>query len=115
MAEVSERAYRSVLRLLSALPLLSLERCTHNADEWRSSIHEAQDDLALWWLETQHRELEFSDLATKEVAPTLPPDDPIRVGKDGKLLSDDELSQKLQDIIDSWPSWEKEKKKRARK
>ena len=83
----------NAIRLLSALELLPLEQCTSDAAEWRQEISNAIRDLR---------------------GTAMPPDDPLRY-EDGKLLSREGLNRKLQGIIDSWPSWEKEKKRHGRK
>ena len=82
------------IRLLSALELLPLEKCTSDAAEWRQEIADAIRDLQ---------------------ATAMPADDPLRFGVNGELLSKKRLDRKLDVIIDSWPSWEKEKKRYARK
>ena len=87
-------AHLKVVRLLSALELLPLEKCTSDAAEWRGDIEDAIRDLQ---------------------GTAMPPDDPLRYDVDGKLLSRERLNKKLQIIIDSWPSWEKEKKRHGRK
>ena len=79
---------REVASLLSALVLLPLEECTSDAEEWREDIKKAIRRLRRGG---------------------LPPDDPLRYDESGALLSKEGLGVKLQGIIDSWPSWEKEK------
>ena len=86
-------AHIKAARLLSALELLPLERCTSDAAEWRRDIEEAIRDLR---------------------GTAMPPDDPLRYDVDGALLSKERLGARLQIIIDSWPSWEREKKRYAR-
>jgi hypothetical protein len=81
------------VRLLSALELLPLEKCTSDAVEWRQEIADAIRDLQ---------------------GTAMPPDDPLRY-ENGQLLSKEGLNRKLQLIIDSWPSWEEEKKRYGRK
>ncbi len=89
MADMSKRH----IRLLSALELLPLEDCTSDAAEWRRDIEDAIRELR---------------------GGGLPPDDPLRY--DGsELVSEERLQRRLQIIIDSWPSWEKEKKRYGRK
>jgi len=83
----------SAIRLLSALELLPLEKCTLDAVEWRQEIADAIRDLR---------------------GGGLPPDDPLRY-QDGVLVSEERLQRRLEIIIDSWPSWKKEKKHYARK
>ena len=83
----------NAIRLLSALELLPLEECTSDAAGWRQEIADAIRDLR---------------------GRGLPPDDPLRYD-DGKLVSEDRLQRRLKIIIDSWPSWEKEKKRYGRK
>ena len=83
----------SAIRLLSALELLPLEKCTSDAVEWRQEIADAIRDLR---------------------GGGLPPDDPLRY-QDGVLVSEERLQRRLEIIIDSWPSWAKEKKHYARK
>jgi hypothetical protein len=90
MGEVGTRA----VRLLSALELLPLEKCAPDAAEWRQEIADTIRDLQ---------------------ATAMPPDDPLRYDTDGKLLSREELNAKLDTIIDSWPSWEGEKKRGRKK
>jgi hypothetical protein len=90
MSEINTRA----IRLLSALELLPLEKCTSDAAEWRQEIADTIRNLQ---------------------GTAMPPDDPLRYGVDGKLLSKEKLNAKLQVIIDSWPSWEEEKKRYGRK
>ena len=84
---------KQAIRLLSALELLPLEKCTSDAAEWRQEIAEAIRELR---------------------GGGLPADDPLRY-QDGKLVSEERLQRRLQTIIDSWPSWEEEKKRYARK
>ena len=86
-------AHLEVVRLLSALELLPLEKCTSDAAGWRRDIEDAIRDLR---------------------STAMPPDDPLRYDVDGTLLSKGELGTRLQIIIDSWPSWEKEKKRYVR-
>ena len=83
----------NAVRLLSALELLPLEKCTPDAAEWRRDIEDAIRDLR---------------------GGGLPPDDPLRYDG-GELVSEERLQRRLQIIIDSWPSWEKEKKRYGRK
>lgn len=83
----------SAARLLSALELLPLEKCTPDAAEWRRDIEDAIRELR---------------------GGGLPPDDPLRY--DGsELVSEERLQRRLQIIIDSWPSWAQEKKHYGRK
>ena len=82
----------SAIRLLSALELLPLEECTSDAAEWRQEIADAIAGLR---------------------GGGLPPDDPLRY-EGGELVSEERLQRRLQIIIDSWPTWEKEKKRYAR-
>ena len=84
----------NAIRLLSALELLPLEKCTSDAAEWRQEIADTIRDLR---------------------GTAMPPDDPLRYGTDGKLLSREELGAKLDTIIDSWPNWEREKKRGRKK
>ena len=83
----------NAVRLLSALELLPLEDCTSDAAEWRRDIADAIRELR---------------------GGGLPPDDPLRYDG-GELVSEERLQRRLQIIIDSWPSWEKEKKRYGRK
>jgi len=83
----------NAIRLLSALELLPLEKCTPDAAEWRRDIEDAIRDLR---------------------GGGLPPDDPLRYDG-GELVSEERLQRRLQIIIDSWPSWEQEKKRYSRK
>jgi hypothetical protein len=88
---------RNAIKLLSALELLPLEKCTSDAAEWRQEIADAIADL-------QGR--------------GLPPDDPLRY-QDGKLVSEERFQGRLKIIIDSWPNWsqmsDKEKQNYGRK
>ena len=88
----------NAIKLLSALELLPLEKCTPDAAEWRQEIEDV-----------------IRDLRGNE----LPPDDPLRYDEDGNLLSEEMLQKKLKIIIDSWPRWSKmsdrEKKNYGRK
>ena len=84
----------NAIRLLSALELLPLEKCTPDAAEWRQEIADAIADLQ---------------------ATAMPADDPLRFGVGGELLSKEKLNRKLRMIIDSWPSWERERKRYGRK
>ena len=79
----------NAIRLLSALELLPLEKCTSDAAEWRQEIADAIRDLR---------------------GRGLPADDPLRY-QDGKLVSPERLQRRLQIIIDSWPSPQEEKKR----
>ena len=87
----------SAIKLLSALELLPLEKCTSDAAEWRQEIADAIVDL-------QGR--------------GLPPDDPLRY-QDGKLVSEERFQRRLDIIIDSWPKWsqmsDRERKNYGRK
>ena len=80
----------NAIRLLSALELLPLEKCTSDAVEWRQDIRGAIRELQ---------------------ATAMPPDDPLRYGVDGERLGKGEFDARLQLIIDSWPSMKKEKKR----
>ena len=73
----------NAIKLLSALELLPLEKCTSDAAEWRQEIADAIRDLQ---------------------GGGLPPDDPLRY-QDGKLVSEERYQRRLQIIINSWPSW----------
>ena len=88
---------RNAIKLLSALELLPLEKCTSDAAEWRQEIADAIADL-------QGR--------------GLPPDDPLRY-QDGKLVSEERFQRRLDIIIDSWPKWsqmsDRERKNYGRK
>ena len=83
----------NAIKLLSALELLPLEKCTSDAAEWRQEIADAIRELR---------------------GGGLPADDPLRY-QDGKLVSEERFQRRLKIIIDSWPSWEEEKKRYARK
>jgi hypothetical protein len=87
----------NAIKLLSALELLPLEKCTSDAAEWRQEIADAIADL-------QGR--------------GLPADDPLRY-QDGKLVSEERFQRRLDIIIDSWPKWsqmsDKERKDYGRK
>ena len=84
----------NAIRLLSALELLPLEKCTSDAVEWRQEIADAIRDLR---------------------GTAMPPDDPLRYDEDGVLVSEERFQRRLEIIIDSWPSWEKEKKRYVRR
>lgn len=84
----------NAIRLLSALELLPLEKCTSDAVEWRQDIRGAIRELQ---------------------ATAMPPDDPLRYDADGERLGKRELDARLQLIIDSWPSMKKEKKRGRKK
>ena len=86
-------AHLEVVRLLSALELLPLEKCTSDAAEWRQDIANAIRELQ---------------------ATAMPPDDPLWYGAGGERVSREQFDKRLQIIIDSWPSWEKEKKRYVR-
>ena len=90
-------AHMRAVRLLSALELLPLEKCTSDAAEWRQEIADAIAGL-------QGR--------------GLPPDDPLRY-QDGKLVSEERFQRRLDIIIDSWPKWsqmsDRERKNYGRK
>ena len=75
----------NAIRLLSALELLPLEKCTPDAAEWRQEIADVIRDL-------QGR--------------GLPADDPLRY-QDGVLVSEERFQRRLKIIIDSWPNWAK--------
>ena len=84
----------NAIRLLSALALLPLERCTPNAEGWRQDIKDAIRELQ---------------------ATAMPPDDPLWYDAGGERVSRERLDRRLQIIIDSWPTWEKEKKRGRKK
>ena len=84
----------NAIRLLSALELLPLEKCTSDAAEWRQEVADAIRELQ---------------------ATAMPPDDPLRYAADGERLGKRELDARLQLIIDSWPSMKKEKKRGRKK
>ena len=84
---------KQAIRLLSALELLPLEKCTSDAAEWRQEIADAIRDLQ---------------------GGGLPADDPLRY-QDGEPVSEERLQRRLQTIIDSWPSMKKEKKRGRKK
>jgi len=84
----------NAIRLLSALELLPLEKCTSDAVEWRQDITDAIRELQ---------------------ATAMPPDDPLRYDADGERLGKREFDARLQLIIDSWPSMKKEKKRGRKK
>ena len=81
------RPRKQVVRLLSALELLPLEKCTSDAAGWRQEIADAIRDLR---------------------GTSMPPNDPLRFDKHGRLLPKAQFDAKLDMIINSWPSWEKE-------
>tara|TARA_R110000765_G_scaffold354736_2_gene444925 strand:+ start:562 stop:852 length:291 start_codon:yes stop_codon:yes gene_type:complete len=82
----------NAVRLLSALELLPLEECTPDAAEWRRDIADVIRDLQ---------------------GTAMPPDDPLRYGEDGLLLSPEDLQAKLEMIVGSMTNW-KEGRKRGR-
>ena len=84
---------KQATRLLSALELLPLEKCTPDAAEWRQEIADVIRDLR---------------------GNQLPDDYPLRWDEDGKLLSEERFQRRLKIIIDSWPSWEKMSYKQRR-
>ena len=84
-----------VMRVLAGVSMLPLERCTDHAAEWKRDLARAIEEL--------------------DSTPRLPADDPLRFNSEGELLSKETLSAKLGDIVESWPSWEQEKKRYARK
>ena len=75
----------NAIRLLSALELLPLEKCTSDAAGWRLEIADAIRDLQ---------------------ATAMPADDPLRY-QHGKLVSEERFQRRLKIIIDSWPRWSK--------
>ena len=83
----------NAVRLLSALELLPLEKCTSDAAEWRQEITDAIRDLQ---------------------GTAMPPDDPLRFDKYGRRLSKEKLDRKLKMIIDSWPKGRKRARKQNR-
>ena len=83
----------NAIKLLSALELLPLEKCTPDAAEWRQEIEDV-----------------IRDLRGNE----LPPDDPLRYDEDGNLLSEERFQKRLKVIIDSWPRWSKMSYKQRR-
>ena len=86
-------AHMRALRLLSALELLPLEKCTSDAAEWRQEIADVIRDLR---------------------GNQLPDDYPLRWDEDGKLLSEERFQRRLKVIIDSWPRWSKMSYKQRR-
>ena len=99
MASMSRSQFKKADRVLSGVALLPLEGITKHAKGWRSDIQEVRDDLALWWIATE--EMTYRAMESV-VSPRLPSNDPLLLDKDGNRLSDDRISKKLQDIIDSW-------------
>jgi len=85
----------SAERVLKGLLLLPLDRVTDHAESWREDIEDALEELG--------------------ARRGLPRNDPLRYRADGSRLTREELDTKLQMIIDSWPSWEKEKAKHGRR
>ena len=75
-------AHMKAVRLLAALELMPLEEISEYAEAWRMDIRDAIQELGTIG---------------------LPADDPLRYSRSGDLLSEQELEQKLQIIIDSWP------------
>ena len=84
---------RNAIKLLSALELLPLEKCTSDAAEWRQEIADAIRDLR---------------------GGGLPADDPLRFDRYGRRLSKEKLDRKLKMIIDSWPKGRKRARKQNR-
>ena len=84
----------NAIRLLSALELLPLEKCTSDAAEWRQDIANAIRELQ---------------------ATAMPPDDPLWYGVDGERLSRVGFDARLQMIINSWPSMKQEEKRGRKK
>lgn len=80
MAEVNRRA----VVLLSGIGLLPLEEVVENPEQIREEI------------------LEVIELLMEKSRLRLPPTDPLLYGEDGEFLPPEELSQKLQMIINSW-------------
>ena len=74
---------KQATRLLSALELLPLEKCTPDAADWRQVI---------------------ADVIRELRGGGLPADDPLRY-QDGKLVSEERFQRRLKVIIDSWPNW----------
>ena len=85
----------SAEKVLKGLMLLPLEKVTEHAEGWREDIEKALEELG--------------------ARPGLPQNDPLRYRADGSRLTREELDVKLEMIIDSWPSWEKEKRKHGRR
>ena len=79
----------NAIRLRSALELLPLEECTPDAAEWQQEIAAAI------------RELRGAE---------MPPDDPLRYGEDGLLLSPEDFQAKLEMIVDSMTSWKEDRR-----
>jgi hypothetical protein len=94
-------------RLLSALELLPLEKCTSDAEEWRQEIEDARRELIFTSALLGFRKLRR--------AQGLPDADPLRFGTTGKRLSGSDLSARLESVINQWPTWEKEKKRAWKK
>ena len=88
---MSNRSYRRVRALLSALDLLPLEECTQDADEWRREIADTIREL--------------------DSGLRLPDNDSLRFDREGNRVSEEMLAARLEELINSWPSWEKERKK----
>jgi|TARA_R110000823_G_scaffold78927_1_gene179883 hypothetical protein len=86
------KATANAIRLLSALKLLPLEQCTPDAAEWQQDIAAAIRGLR---------------------GAEMPPDDPLRYGEDGLLLSPGDFQAKLEMIVGSMTNW-KEDRKRGR-
>ena len=82
------------MRVLARLSMLPLEELTEHAPSWRADIARAIEDL--------------------DETPRLPKNDPLRFDAEGKRLTEEQLHAKLDMIIESWPSWEEEKKRHAR-
>ena len=74
---------KQATRLLSALELLPLEKCTSDAAGWRQEIADAIRDLR---------------------GGGLPADYPLRY-QDGVLVSEERYQRRLKIIIDPWPNW----------
>ena len=76
MADISR-----AIRLLVAIDLMRLDRCTSNAPEWLREIEDVIADLR---------------------GSGLPKNDPLRFDEDGNRLSDYDLHSRLQGLVNSW-------------
>ena len=70
------------IRVLAGLDMLPLEEISEYSEEWRKDIRRA--------------------IAVLGNTPRLPENDPLRFGRDGKVLSEEELSKLLEGVIRSW-------------
>ena len=80
-----------VVSTLKGLLLLPLARATEHYEGWTTDIERCIEQL--------------------ETRKGLPDNDPMRYKADGSRVPQEELDQRLDAVIESWPLWSKEKKK----